>query len=534
MSISSTAHDRGLALIAKRYLAAQTVVFLLFCPYLGSLLPYTTRRIYMWQTSDVAIIVAAMVLMAMPCLIADALVRRLGWGWLRRAFNHAFVIALGAGIFATLCAVTDRGHGYRIGRSGVEMQTAWLLLFGAVGYSLASGSPRLVSWARHLCLILSPAMPIFVVHLTGLQSYPPRMDPLQAESPRVVPAALDGRPCRNSPVYLFIFDEWSYPRTFEDSRPRREFAHLSELCGQSTIFHDAQSPGERTDYSVPGILMQTGLPAVWEDGKLGFDDGGRILPPAKFESIYDVAGDTNYRSFLVHFGVPFPMFVDQRVNVCRSYHYYPAGQTILGNIGLAMLKTMGTWTDPWTAFALDKTMGQRRAEYEQALRFQRGVYSDTMQIIREQPARTFAVIHYPLPHHPFILDPDGTPRELSLTDFNKNDPSGYERNLRRLDRVVGELTQAMKEAGRFDDAMLILTSDHSWRYDPDRETTLQNEALTHVPLIIKFPGQTAGFAVNDRFETFRLGSLIRSALAQGSVPDCIRQEPQQLTDARRD
>jgi arylsulfatase A-like enzyme len=140
-----------------------------------------------------------------------------------------------------------------------------------------------------------------------------------------------------------------------------------------------------------------------------------------------------------------------------------------------------------------------------ALDMYRRIDQDTKSVIHLQDARTFAIIHYLVPHHPFLLNPDGT---FHGRDWGEN---AYERNLAYLDRVIGKLVSELKSAKRYDDSMLILTSDHSWRRDPDIPNPSREE-LTHVPLIIKLPGQTESQRVDDDFRTCHLGEFIDRAL----------------------
>ncbi|HRX06630.1 MAG TPA: hypothetical protein P5306_06000, partial [Kiritimatiellia bacterium] len=55
------------------------------------------------------------------------------------------------------------------------------------------------------------------------------------------------------------------------------------------------------------------------------------------------------------------------------------------------------------------------------------------------------------------------------------------------------------------DSVIVFTSDHNWRFDPDQPESradLEDPDPTsewkHVPLIIKYPGQTVGRIESDR------------------------------------
>jgi arylsulfatase A-like enzyme len=95
----------------------------------------------------------------------------------------------------------------------------------------------------------------------------------------------------------------------------------------------------------------------------------------------------------------------------------------------------------------------------------------------------------------------------------------YTDNLLYLDRVIGEVVDALKKAGKYESSMLILTSDHGWRHDPERtyadlprEDQDPRSELRHVPLIVKFPHQSTPGEVKTPLTTTELHLIIRRAL----------------------
>ena len=146
-----------------------------------------------------------------------------------------------------------------------------------------------------------------------------------------------------------------------------------------------------------------------------------------------------------------------------------------------------------------------------------------------------------LPHGPFIFDRHGVNTQVRAqfpVHFNKDDAGvfrcastdnhvrRYRHNLRYLDTVMGELVGALKDAGRFDETLLILTADHNWRVDPQfahfyteqglalgQFTALDPmpHELTHVPLIIKRPRQTRPEIITEAFRLVDLQNVIGPA-----------------------
>jgi len=498
--------------LGRRFVAALVAAFLLAAPYVANLFEEPTRLFYMWRREDALLVVAGLVLAAAGCVAAGEIIRAMGRPWLTSAFHHLFVVALGAGVFANLCFYTRREHGWHFGQFSMETQTLWLFLVGLAGYSWARRGGWLVLRCRQLCTIVFPGLIIVFVQLLRLPGYPPRMDDLPAAA---VPASLAGaEPARRAiPIYVFIFDEWSYGRTFEDGGPAEAMPNLAAFCDQATVYHDAHAPGDETVRSMPGLLLQTPLPATWGDGRVGFEADGQVLAPDEFPTMFEAADDADRLRVLIEWGPPLHLWLDGRVDAVRSYLWYPRGRGPFGRLAAQAFESTFYWTDPWFPwlYARHKT----RVKDRQLLHIHEAVRRDALEVIRDGSADTFAIIHLPLPHHPYILEPDGRYRGPDGRAWEKSDLEGYRRNLARLDRLLGEFTAAMKAAGRYDDALIVLTSDHSWRDDPARRPGDPGDALTHVPLIIKRPGQTSPGSVPARFETWQLGVLIRRALWDG-------------------
>jgi membrane-anchored protein YejM (alkaline phosphatase superfamily) len=158
-------------------------------------------------------------------------------------------------------------------------------------------------------------------------------------------------------------------------------------------------------------------------------------------------------------------------------------------------------------------------KYAQILRRQERMKNDVLDLIARQPARTMAVIHYALPHNPYMYDEKGGYTGPQNTCYELGNVPGYERNLLALDRFIGEVTTALRKAGRFEEAMLVLTSDHSFRYDPDRKNGKLTAPLSHVPLIVKLPRQSGSFDVRQQYTLGAASRLIDTGLTtEGSGP----------------
>jgi len=499
------------------FLAAQVVVFVLFGPHLAQTLTDRYRYYKLWDLCDGIHLLATLLLIALACVVVRELIRLLGRPFLLRFYDHLFVVALGAGVMANLWYYAFRPSGYHIGQFGIELQTMWLMLVGIVGYCLARPSSTLVLRCRQACQIVSPAMLIIGIQLISGPFYPAAMDSLEIAADRssVSDASAPGnrQPC---PVYIFVFDEWSYERSFEDGYVQPAYANTKALSDCSVLFHDAHSAGDETMVSLPSLLFQTSAPVVMKNGQVMFDRDGQLVPGQEWESIFSEYTKKGYRSCIVGATVPYTLWLGEQVDVCRTYSWFQKGETSLTKIGVHTMGAMRYWTDPWFGFLYKKL--KTRVADDNILDIYRAIRQDTLYIINHYPASTIALFHNMVPHMPYIVDGEGDYLGPDDKGWDIDSVEGYKQNLTYMDKLLGEYVGAIKQRGMFDGALIVATSDHSWRVDPARKDGRIAFDKTHVPLMVKLPKQQQRLSITSRFEHRQLGALIDHALHTGADP----------------
>lgn len=94
----------------------------------------------------------------------------------------------------------------------------------------------------------------------------------------------------------------------------------------------------------------------------------------------------------------------------------------------------------------------------------------------------------------------------------------YDTSIANLDEGLGELFDRLRELGLFDDALIIVTSDHG-EYFGEKDLVTHSkdvyQGAVRIPLIVKAPGQTVG-RVDDRLISHvHLGGLVLAHTAAG-------------------
>ncbi|MBI2362129.1 MAG: sulfatase-like hydrolase/transferase, partial [Elusimicrobia bacterium] len=128
--------------------------------------------------------------------------------------------------------------------------------------------------------------------------------------------------------------------------------------------------------------------------------------------------------------------------------------------------------------------------------------------IAAAPRGGFSFLHVMLPHPPWVTLPSGkaafAPNEPIVIGDNGRDDrwtdseavvlAAWQRHIlqaRFTDRLVGELVDALKSSGAWDDAVVIVAADHGASFRPGGRRRLRTDEnageVVPVPLFIKFP-----------------------------------------------
>jgi hypothetical protein len=141
------------------------------------------------------------------------------------------------------------------------------------------------------------------------------------------------------------------------------------------------------------------------------------------------------------------------------------------------------------------------------------------------------VVHAVIPHRPWEREPGGalytTSAESDVpvdTDGRWIDNEGavtssFQRHLLQVghvDRLVGDVVDALETSGRWDDTLLVVVADHGVTFDPGSHRRRPNAAtkdeVYRVPLFIHTPGGPRGETRDDRVHTGDLMPTVVDAL----------------------
>jgi hypothetical protein len=522
-----------------RWIPSLVAVFLFYTPFLAALGVERNRYFLFWGRADTLAVLLSIVLLSGLAALAGSLIDRLGSAFLSGLRDLVFLTFLGLGVLANLLpflhveALLAFARQHR-GVAGLLLDIGSGLL--ALAWVLGVWLRRawMMRFARAATFILSPLVLLLLGPALFWRSWDVPRDPIPAAS---------GEGEAGTPIYFFVFDEWSYDRMMRDGDVSPDLPNLRALKSQSLFFTAARAPAASTHQSLPRILFQSrddeSLPYVFIDRKEPMeprgpapehitDDGAAAT--GQPESLLALARRNRYTTYLVGFYLPYPHIVGNEADVDRAYSDYPKGDTLFERMAVTTLGAPQYWFMPGIS-GLWKNVWARVFS-RHWVRLNREVRDDVFAIADTAPQRALVFAHVPAPHAPFIFRPDGSyrgpfPVNSGATadidaDIMAGSPEDYHRHLQYMDHLLGQFVERLRKAGDFDRSLLILTADHAWRVDPSMTPATEHDAKRHVPLIIKLPGQTTPEILGTDIALDELRPLVDRALHGNLEPDAVK------------
>ncbi len=153
---------------------------------------------------------------------------------------------------------------------------------------------------------------------------------------------------------------------------------------------------------------------------------------------------------------------------------------------------------------------------------------------RLRRGRFFIFIHYMETHDPYFVHPYNGEGYARVSNPSPDPALAgrlsqiYDGELRYVDQAVGQLCAWLKEAGLYQETLIVLTADHGQEFYEHggwwHGTTLYDEQI-HVPLLVKLPGGEAAGSTDRR--TVRTLDITPTILNLSGIP------PQATMQGRR-
>ncbi len=496
----------------QRVLVAVFTAFLFLRSTAGSYWDVNNRFYLHWRTLDTLGVFGAILFMGLAFWVAWHALARLGrFG--RWTANAAFAVILLQ--YARVNLAESLLNAGMLAPWGVWMlRLAHLVLLA--GFFVARR--HVVAGLRNGCLLFSPILLVYAWTLLNGMSYEQVARNRHAHSEWPPRPAAAGRVAAGRGIMLVIFDEWSYARTFdEDGRVRPEFPELARAAANAIVFTRAKAPGMLTMESVPQILTgKHGGAGIASDGLMWFQAGAEKHPFATYDNLFGDFRQRGYQTAIVGCYLPYADLLGDDADICVSYDLYrvmgPSPFALAANAIAENLRIRLGFIHE--AFAWPFYLAQHRYH----VRMAETIHAKTLDLARTPESR-FVMIHQSVPHMPFIFDRDGARPNLHRRPaLNLED---YYGNLRYTDRLIGEIFDAV-EAQEDRRQLLVLTSDHGFRYDPmwkGLSDEQEREKRRHVPMLVIPPHRRGSMTIDVPFDLTNLGSVLTEWADSGELPD---------------
>ncbi|GJM24252.1 MAG: hypothetical protein DHS20C16_06670 [Phycisphaerae bacterium] len=534
-----------------RWLIAVMLTLLVMCPHFRMYSSEHTRYFAFWDLSD-AIAIQLIVFASGTALFAcHELIRRRPSPWLKSASKIGFVLLFGMALLSNL-DIAQKGY----------MQLSWsapcyALTVIVIVAAMLGGSQRfkwIPRFCATACLILSPVIPLLFVQMLMYSTYPVRLESLSeiADAPPSDETQGD--------VYVFVFDAWSYEQSLGRSDLKTDLPNLAEFASIATVYHNAHSLFTETYQSLPSIIFQTDAKYVSMDGGVFFRNGGDdvskpsvVSKPSMESSLFGRPIRNSYQTFMVGWSHPYRPMLGEAVDFVYSAPSQGSNpnasridQSIARHLQMGLANFALSIPKPLKLQWPLNAMFDLHDGAETAVARANSIHSLATSIASRDGGPRVAVLHYPVPHGPFVFDRNGydpnLPAKFPLKNtsahagLQRPDPQNhiarYRGNMRYMDTLLGDFIRTLKDAGRYDNATIVLTADHSWRVDPafdqlclEHKMTLGGivkvepplPQLTHVPLLVKAPHQSENVDILEPIQLTQLGEIIN--LSQQTTTD---------------
>ncbi len=349
-------------------------------------------------------------------------------------------------------------------------------------------------WVLSPIIVIFPAL--FLWHAWREVSPPA---PAVAGSVANLSATDTGKP--HPPIFILLLDEFTRPALLDSSGniDQTRFPHFAELARHSTWFSNATANAEYTTRSIP-VIVTGNFPHGNDASDAAYPDNlFRLLAPE-----YDITIREVVTRFCAgpQYHCPDAQRVRQRSHLMKSvlelYLLRIAPESVV-------IKLQGD---------------DLRHEQQRFREFLDSIGPDASG----KPPLEF--MHHELPHAPYLLTPNGDIHPESPGGFDAQFAGNtallrrlrhnYEMQIEFVDRELGEFIDKLKQAGIYDRALILVTSDHgvSWKSAaPGRVLSDANaEMIFPVPLFIKLPGQTEGRTLTEDAQSIDLVPTIAAVV----------------------
>lgn len=329
-------------------------------------------------------------------------------------------------------------------------------------------------------------------------------------------------------VVWMLFDEFDQRLAFELHKPTVDFTNLNRLRSESLVADYARQTAPWTTLALPSVLSGE----IFSRAELVDADTLRVYPEGSNQgfnwrdqpNVFKKARAMGMNAEIIGWHHPYCRVLGDATVRCTEV---PSGHPTTALLRETSVADEGIPQAVRFLFALqfgnlvdmlgggESTSENGRDVYVQ--RRQQNQYFRIRDLAYAQaadPQIDFLFIHFPLPHLFAIYN-------RQHKNFEMNRSLSYADNLALVDRTVGEMRQAIEQAGLWDSTTILITSDHGLRPDlwrgrmgwtPELEQLTGGRQSESVPFIVKLAGRDRGATYERAFSSVLSSDLVLAML----------------------
>ncbi|MFC1702319.1 sulfatase-like hydrolase/transferase [Pseudomonadota bacterium] len=348
-------------------------------------------------------------------------------------------------------------------------------------------------------------------------------------------------------LVMIIFDELPLISLLNEQHEidKVRYPNFHRLAGSANWYRNTTAIHYSTSHAVAGLMIGDDLPNYHDSvyGSSPTSSGPLDRTRAPY-NIFSLLEDTHaiYANELVTRLAPEPN---------DSGPYIPPLKERLVELGQDTLIVYGHMLSPetlrghlpqiegqWRGFASERMETTETPDWPYKDSFKRlSVIQQFIESIQKRNQPSFYFLHSLLPHFPFAYNEEGQIHSLpfGFLTMHFREATGtidwpdqttaemaYQAHLLQLgfvDVLLGRIIDHLESLGLYDDAMILVTSDHGTSYywgssdtNPDELARIQAAGTLYVPWILKLPGQSIGNVFDKPMQTIDIAPTLGDLL----------------------
>lgn len=418
-------------------------------------------------------------------------------------------------------------------RSWYWLGLAWQVALALFAGLLAAALIRRFETARHFLGFLAPAIVLFPLLCLWQADLTAR-----AESTAVSARQVDVSVRNPAPVVMIVFDEFPLLALLDEEGhiDAGRFPNFSALAASSHWFQNAVTVHGSTGEALPAMLTGRYPPMASPEQCLVRPVPNLAFPETLFSLLQQHYRFHVYETFITL--CPDSICHKSEAAAIAS-DYLAMGKIIVRSYLFEILMNRPEFD--WWYYRFKWWQGTANRPHPHTHQHDVAMFESLEKDIREKdvsakPRNSLYFLHVLLPHYNWEFYPSGrhyaswpiVNRSVQSCKAVPQDPfchlpwrsrALHQRLLLQVgyvDRLVGRLTDRLKEAGMYDDALVIITADHGVSVRPGEPVRGVSEKnlpdIMLVPLFVKTPGQRQGQTHDAIVENIHLLPTIADVL----------------------